>query len=236
MSRVWKIAGIAMLVVILGVAAVGVVAFAQEGEDGPNWPFDFSARFREAISDILGITVEEYDEAVDQAQGQVLDEALAEDWLTEEQAERIQERMGQGFAPGMRGGFPGLHGGKFVPRGLVGGPEDSLIAVAADELDMTTADLVTELRDGKSIADVAAEKGVDTQAIADSYLDKLSENLAAAVEDGRITQNQADWMLEQAGERVDDQLNRTWEGCGPRGFPGGGRPGRMLDSSGLGDA
>jgi hypothetical protein len=65
MQRFWKVAGIATLVAILGVVAIGTVAFAQE--DGEGFPFDFGARFREAIADALGITVDEYDAAVEEA-------------------------------------------------------------------------------------------------------------------------------------------------------------------------
>jgi hypothetical protein len=76
MKRFWKFAGIATLVAILGVAAVGAVAYAQD--DGSGGPFDFGGRFREAVANILGVTVDEYDAAVEQAQDQVVDEALEE--------------------------------------------------------------------------------------------------------------------------------------------------------------
>ncbi len=88
---------------------------------------------------------------------------------------------------------------------------------------MSVEDLHAELKDGETIAEVAEEKGVDTQGIIDTYLAQLEENLAQAVEDGKITQNQADWMLEQAAERAPEQLENTFEGR----FPGGKRPGGM---------
>jgi hypothetical protein len=229
MKRFWKIAGIATLVAILGVVAVGAVAFAQD--DGSGGPFDFGGRFREAIADILGITVEKYDAAVQQAREQVVGEALEEGWLTEDQAERMQERMDPGF--GMRG----MGKGFIVPRrGFMGCGGDSLIGMIAEELDMSMQDLFAELQDGKSLAEVASENGVDVQAIADAYLAQLEENLTQAVADGKITQNQADWMLEQAKEGVQDQLNNTWEDWAPHGFPGGGRPGRMWGFPGQTDA
>lgn len=228
MKKVWKMVGIATLVAILGAAAIGAVAYAQD--DGSGGPFDFGGRFREAIAGILGISVEEYDAAVEQAQAQVVDEALAEGWLTEDQAQRMQERFDQGFgARGMGKGLMGPH------QGFVGRGETSLISVAAEKLDMSVQDLLTELRDDKSIADVAQEQGVDPQDILDAYLAQLEENLAQAVEDGKITQNQADWMLEQATEMAPDRLNNTWEGRFPGGFRGGGRPGRMGGFPGQGE-
>jgi polyhydroxyalkanoate synthesis regulator phasin len=220
MKRFWKVVGIATVVVILGLAAVGAMAFAQE--DGEGFPFDFRAKFKEAIADILDITVEEYDAAVEQAQGQVVDEALTEGWLTEDQADRMRERFDEGS--GMRGMGKGFISPK---RGFMGPMGDSPLSLAAEELDMTISDLRAELEDGKSIADVAEAKGVDPQVIADAYAAQLEENLAQVVENGKITQNQADWMLDQAKERVLDLLNNTFEGRVPGGFPGGGRPGRM---------
>jgi len=229
MKRIWKFAGIATLVAILGVAALGAVAYAQD--DGSGGPFDFGGRFREAVANILGITVDEYNAAVEQAQEQVVDEALEEGWLTEDQAERMRERMDEGLAPrGMDKGF-------MEPRGgLLGRGGDSLVSMMAEELDMSVRDLVAELQEDKTLADVASEHDVDAQAVADAYLAQLEENLTQAVADGKITQNQADWMLQQATESVPDQLNSTWEDCGPHRFPGGERPGRMGGFPGQSDA
>ena len=216
MSKFWKIAGIATLVAILGAVSLGAVAYAQD--DGTGGPFDFDGRFREAVAGILGISVDEYDAAVEQARDQVVDQALDEGWLTEEQAERMQERFEEG--PGHRG-----MGGGFMraPRGFMGHGDSSLVGVAAEALDMSVEDLHAQLMDGKSIAEVAEAEGVDTQEIIDAYLAQLEESLTQSVEDGKITQNQADWMLEQAAERAPEQLENAFEGR----FPGGKRPGRM---------
>jgi hypothetical protein len=228
MKQFWKLAGVATLVAILGVAALGAVAYAQDDEGAP---FDFHGRFREALASALGVTVDEYDAAVDQAQEQVVGEAVAEGWLTDEQAELLRWRMDQapgsdmhGMGKGMRDFGPGLRGGG-----------DNLVSIAADKLGMSLTDLLTELQAGKSIADVAAEKSVDVQTIADAYLAQLKENLDESVTRGKITQKQADYSLEQAEERVTDQLNRTWED-GFHGFPGGGRPGRMRGFPGQNEA
>ena len=224
MRKFWKIAGIATLVAILGVAAVGAVVYAQD--DGSGGPFDFNGRFRQALADILGISVDEYDAAVEQAQDRVVDEALDEGWLTEDQAEMLRWRMDQAPGFGMRGmdqGFGGFERGMF-------GHGNNLVSIAADQLSMSLTDLLTELQDGKTIADVAAEKGVDTGAIVDAYLAELKTDLDEAVAEGRITQNQADYSLEQAEERAVDQLSNTWEG----GFRDHGHRGGMMGFPGMG--
>lgn len=224
MKKMWKMVGVATLVAILGVAALGAVAYAQVDDDG--YPFDFAGKFKEALAGALGVTVDEYDAAVEKAQGQVVDEALAEGWLTEDQAERLRERMAQ--AP-MLGKERMPMGFGFEPGPI--GKGDNLISIAADKLGMEVTDLLTELRDGKSIADVAGEKGVDTQVIIDAYLAQAKEKLDEAVTAGRITQNQADYQLQQLEQRATDQLDNTGQDGfrgfdghrgGMRGFPGPG--------------
>lgn len=221
MRKFWKIIGITTLVAVLGLVAVGAIALAQDSDTGSQEPFDFATRFREALANILGISVEEYDAAVEKAQDQVVDEAVAEGWLTEEQAELLRWRMDQAPGFGMRGMGRGLGRHGWGMGGFLG---ENLLSIAADKLDMKLTELLTELQDGKSIADVAKEKGVDPQTIVDAYLAQLKENLDQAVAKGRITQKQADYLLQQAEERVTDQLDNTWSGRvgGPwgKGFPG----------------
>lgn len=220
MKKLWKVIGIATLVAVLGIAAVGAVAFAQD-DDESGFPFDFRERFHEAVAGILGITVDEYDAALDQAQDQVIDEAETEGWLTGEQAELLRWRMDQ--APGS----PRFDMGKMVGGFArdMRGPGDSLLSVAAEVLDMSLTDLLTQLQDGQTIAGVASELGVEAQDIVDAYLAEISADLDEAVADGDMTQVQADYYLERAEDRATEQLDRTWE----EGFlgPGGRHGGRM---------
>lgn len=220
MKRFIKFAGIATLVAVLAVGAVSAVALAQEGSEDSTG-FNLRERLHQAIAGILGITVEEYDAAVDTAQEQVLGDAVADGWLTQEQADRLQERMdlgagarwmGKGFFGG-RGGW-GMHGGA------------SLLSAAADELGMSLSDLMAELQEGKSIAEVAADHNVDAQTIVDAHLAQLEETLTDAVQNERITQKQADLMLENMAECAASQIEATWGDCWPGGFMGhGGRGG-----------
>jgi hypothetical protein len=106
----------------------------------------------------------------------------------------------------------------------------------AEELGLSVQELFTELQDGKTLGELASEKGLDVEAITAKHLAQLEENLNQAVEDGKITQNQADWMLQQAEERVPDMLDQTWEGRFPGGHPGGRRPGGMWGFPGQSDA
>ena len=217
MRRLWKMVGIATLVAILGVAAVSAVALAQD--DGTGETFDFQTRFREALAGILGISVEEYDTAVEEAQGQVVDEAVTEGWLTEEQAEMMRWRLEQ--APGSGMGGPGKGWDRSMGGPGMGRLGDNFMSVAAEQLDMTLTELLDALQDGSTIAGLAEEAGVEAQTIVDAYLDGVRDDVAEAVSEGRMTQTQADYYLEQLETRTTDRLDDAWEG----GLRDGGRHG-----------
>jgi hypothetical protein len=243
MNRTWRIAGILTTVAILGLA-LGAVALAQEPEDGADWPFYFRDKFRDAIAGALGIDVEEYDAAVEEAQGKVLEGAVAEGVLTEEQAERLLERaelgFGKGAMPGGAFGFRGRGGGRMPGRGHGGvmrGPGEPLVALAAEDLGMEVDALLAELRDGNTVA----ELGGDVEAIVDAHLAPMVERLDEAVANERITEEQKASMLEQMREHAEKWLteplpeNGKWPGGGWRGAPGGA-PGRFWGFPGQNDA
>ncbi|MGB9879614.1 MAG: hypothetical protein ACPLRM_02515 [Anaerolineae bacterium] len=222
MRRFWKIAGIATLAVVLGVTALGVVALAQWGStETSGW--NFRQKMHEAIASILGISVEKYDAAVESAKEQVLKQAVEEGWLTQKQADALKERFEmQWEGPWMGKGF------RFWGGCGCGGPGGtSLFSIAADKLGMSLDDLIEEFKQGKSISDVAKEKGIDPQTIADEYLAKYKEKLDEAVKAERITQKQADLMLNQMKEAVTEQLDAACGGCWAGGFMGRGGRGRF---------
>jgi hypothetical protein len=233
MKKHWKILGIIALVALVGATVIGAVALAQDSGSGANTPFNFQEKLREAVAGALGITVDQLTSAIDTARQQVLGEAVTAGVLTQDQAdqmeERAQQRAEQGFGPGMGDELFGFGMGPF-DRGfghggfMLGGGENSLISIAADKLGMTVSELTTELRNGKSIADLASEKGVDTQLIVDAYVEQVTTSLDQAVTNGRITQSQADTMLQQLQDRVPDMLNSTHGARMPGWFGGGKGP------------
>ncbi len=230
MKKLWTIAGLVALVAILGATALGAIVLAQDEDDGTG--FDLRERLHEAIAGVLGVGVDEYDAAVDTARQQVLDEAVSEGVLTEEQAERMGERFAEGVGPGGMGGF-GRRGGMMgrsggFGGGMMGGSQSSLLAVAAEELSMTVEELAAALEneDTNTIAAVAAAQGVDPQVIVDAFVAQRAEWMAQAVEDGRMTQEQADYMLDHMQEEVLEHLDTPYTGAGgPGGCFGGGQGG-----------
>ena len=116
-------------------------------------------------------------------------------------------------APMGRGGHGGERGAKF------GNPANAPLAVAAKAIGIDETALRTELQSGKTIADVAKAKGVDSAKVVTAIVDAHKADVAQAVTDGKLTQAQADQMLANSQARATDLVN----GKAPTGRHIGGR-------------
>lgn len=96
----------------------------------------------------------------------------------------------------------------------------------ADTLGLEPAELREALQNGLSIADVAAEQGVSTDAVVDAIVDQVEERVNGALDAGRIDADRAAEILAGAEERaealVNGELERGDRGFGRRGFGGPG--------------
>ena len=92
-------------------------------------------------------------------------------------------------------------------------------------LGMTQEEIYAERSSGKTLSDLAAEKGITDQQLIDAIVEGRSEAINQAVTDGSITQEQADWMLEKMETTVPLMITRPFGqgrmGGGMRGFGGG---------------
>jgi hypothetical protein len=74
------------------------------------------------------------------------------------------------------------------------------LEAAAKALNMTTDELTTALQSGKTLEQVAQDAGVDfavvQSAVQAAHATEMRERIQQAVEDGTITQENADWLLE----------------------------------------
>jgi hypothetical protein len=107
---------------------------------------------------------------------------------------------------------PGSGPGRGPGNRMNGGPQQSLVAVAAQVLGVSQADLVAQLQSGKTIADVAGDKA---GAIVDAFVQPRAERLAALVTAGRLTQAEADQRVATMRAQVTARLSQTWSARGP---------------------
>ena len=109
-------------------------------------------------------------------------------------------------------------------RGAVGkGAAGMDLEAVAKALEMTPQELITELRGGKSIAEVAQDKGVDLDKVIDAMVTAGGARIDKAKDAGKITQQEADDAKAKLKERVTKIVNGELpEGAGPGfGFRGG---------------
>jgi hypothetical protein len=113
------------------------------------------------------------------------------------------------------------------PGGGRGGPlGPAALEAAADVLNMTTDELTAALQSGKTLETIAEEAGVDfadvQAAIQAAHATDMRERIEQAVDDGSITQENADWLLEG--------LDKGFIGV-PGGFGLGGPHGPKFDQA-----
>lgn len=201
----------AVAVLAFGVLAVGGAATSAQEGDGPI------GSFLGKVAEKLGVTEDELKTAMNEAQIETIDEAVAEGRITEEQGDRLKERAEDGGRL-----FPGFHRPGLFHRGahFVGD-------AAAEVLGMSKDDLMAELKDGKSLAEVAEAQGMDVEDFKAALLDQIGKQLDELVADEKLTDEQAEGILQRIEESIDRIVNR--EGC--FGRFGGMRhgPGRFGD-------
>jgi polyhydroxyalkanoate synthesis regulator phasin len=122
--------------------------------------------------------------------------------ITAEQADTIAAHLvenrperGDGEGHGGHRGGPGMFG-----RGVASEALTDLLGIDGEELR-------TQLRAGATLAEIAAEQGVDVQAVVDELVAEVTERVDNAVENGRIDQTEADEKLAEAEAKITDMVN-----------------------------
>lgn len=156
----------------------------------------------------------------------VVDELVEEGVITEEQGETLTERFAERRAGRAdRAGKPfGRRGGARFGGGE--GPTEILDLLGIDQ-----ATLRERLAAGESLADIA---GDDLDAIVDLMVADAEERLDTAVENGRLTQEEADEKTAELEERITERLESSegfGRGRGHRHGPADPAPDAELEES-----
>src|SRR3989442_8890223 len=185
-----------------GLAAgdIGVAA----GEAGPSpSPFangseNYAQVFVDKLAGILHLTPAQTQDALKQAQLQTVDQMLADGKITKAQADAMKARINAGQGLGAIGGF-GRHGSFKADRTLMKDLTMAELNAAASALHMSTADLQSALRSGKSLSDLETQQNVSDSAVKAAMKSAAKGVLDKAVKAGTITQAQADAILSKVG-------------------------------------
>ena len=213
-----------LVVAVLGALVIGVGvlmttgASAQEGaEPKPG------ERFVAETAERLGVTPEELTSAMTEAQFEIIDGAVADGRLAEEQAAKLKARIEEyGPLAGIRPRHGG--GGKALCHGA------RLVAFAAGEvLGKEPAEVAQAVKAGESLAEQAAAAGISVEDFKRALLAAVQEALRTKVSEGAITQEQADRIYAGIEEHIDRIVNFEGQGdersCHRRGDRGD-RPAR----------
>jgi hypothetical protein len=148
------------------------------------------------LAEELGVDFEQVQAAMQAARAEAVQQAVEDGTLTEEQAEWILSRQGD----------VGWHRGGIFGPGPGGRPgwgvdvwDGSLHAAIADIFGMTVEEYEAVRVEGKSMAELADEAGVTLEEVWDVMQAARTEALQQAVEDGRLTQEQADQIQDRQG-------------------------------------
>ena len=87
----------------------------------------------------------------------------------------------------------------------------------AAAIGITADELRSALQDGSTIAEVAEANDVDIQTVIDAHVADAEAHLDQAVEDGRLTEEEAAERKESLSERIEALVNGE---AGPFGGPG----------------
>jgi hypothetical protein len=203
------------------IAVAGSVLVVLGGAGGAYAVTNGSGNDRDAyLNDIAGrlhVTRAQLDAALKGAFGDRLDAAVKAGKLTQAQADAIKKRAEQqGGGPLLGGRFrggpgpgplvgpgPGRFGGPF------GGAMGAGASAAAKFLGLTQAQLGQQLKSGKSLAQIAGDKGRSVSDLEQAIKDGVKAQLDSLVTSKKITQTQEDDALSKLNAHLDDLVKAT---------------------------
>jgi len=196
------------------IAAVAVVAACgiAGGALAASGTFDPAKERQAFLNDAagrLGTTSDKLEAALKAAAIDRVNAALAAGQITQDQANAMKDAINSGRLP-LGGALP--FGGFGIHKVGMAAGVGKVIGAAATYLGMTQDQLLTQLRSGKSLADVAKAQGKTVSGLEDAITSSAQTQLDQAVKAGKLTQTQADEIMSELKSHLDDLVNRTFNG------------------------
>ncbi len=208
------------------VAAAGLTGGAYAASSGGTNP---RQAFINDVAKRLNVSPTALNDALKGAYQDQLSQAVKSGKLTQAQANKIKQRIAKrplapiGFAHrGFLGRGPG-------GRGFGAGLRARGLDAAAKYLGLTNAQLRTQLRSGKSLAQIATAQHKSVSGLTSTLQADIKARLDKAVAAKRLTSAQEQKIISRLDQRLNKLVNRKGLGHGMRhrGFRPGG-PGGML--------
>ena len=149
------------------------------------------------VAEILNIEEDTLTSAFTQASFEKIDQAVLDGNLSEEKAVEIKENIENGNFR-FEKGLSRLNRRMNIARKHV---QD-----LADYLEVEENEIIDQLKEGKTVAEVVEGYGKDLDVVKDYIVDKAIEKIIEAVDQGKITEEKADEILENLDSRIDSFL------------------------------
>ncbi|MFF2533676.1 hypothetical protein ACFVS2_33080, partial [Brevibacillus sp. NPDC058079] len=163
-----------------------------------------------AIAQAQGVDTADVVALLVEQQEAKLKEAVAAGKMKQEQADKLSENLSDRVKEQVEKAKPDKGFGK---GGFIGGFEKNEELLSLLKLD--AAKFQEQLKADKSLAAIAEVQGVSVDDLVALLVKQQETKLKEAVAAGKLTQEQADKMNENASERVKEMVQNTHQGRGP---------------------
>jgi polyhydroxyalkanoate synthesis regulator phasin len=178
---------------IVAVLGLGAGALAVQAAPAATTSTDYRQVFIDKLAGILHKSPKETADGIKKASEQTIDQMVKDGKITQAQADKMKQRIASGKGFGFGGERRGHHGDSALKQDL----RTAKINAMAKLFGLSPADLQAQLKAGKSIKDLQQAKGISDEALKAARHDAVKPILDKAVKDGKLTQAQADQMLQR---------------------------------------
>ncbi|MAT44300.1 MAG: hypothetical protein CL609_18365 [Anaerolineaceae bacterium] len=147
-----------------------------------------------------GLDYEAYLQQLAETQLDCINQALADGKITETQAERMISAVEKGLEEGK----PFLLGHRSFKHPGIQKLRFLSFDNIAESLGLTAAELKTAMNNGQSLPEIAAEQNVDLDELFADWVEAQIADLSQAVEDEKLTQAQADALIEKMNQILEE--------------------------------
>ena len=203
-----------MAVVLLGSGLLGGVALAQTPTP-PNPPSSQPATppspgdvFWSALAAKLNVSVDNLKAAFRDAAKAVVAQRIKDGKLTQAQADQLNQRIDKLPLKGMPLPILPQRKGPTPRQKIAAAASKLMLDTAANTLGMSPRDLLGELRDGLTLAEIAQQKGNDLSKLKTAMLAAANTRIDEAVKNGRLTQDKANELKAKLDKQLD--LNKRF--------------------------
>lgn len=202
-----KILAAGAAAVVLAAGAIGAATYVSAQTPGPTAgvPQTVRQQFLGRLAQNLNVSPEQLTSALKTTELQTVDDLLANGKITQAQADKLKDAINSGKDLGL---------GRLLGRWeearekIATALRREIVKSAADAIGVGVGNLRNELKDGKSIADVAAEHNVSLDTVKSRITSDVKARLDKAVANGKITQAREDQMMQRLANNLDTILNK----------------------------